>query len=146
VSAGEKRCAKCRETKPSSAFSTDRGQPDGLYAWCKPCAAANLREYRAAHPEYVQRDRERIEAAGWLGREAREGVTRMGGETRTIDATTFQRNIGTTFDEVKAGGTAIITHHGRPAVAIIPAQRYEALLAAEAKAREETAARGMGIR
>jgi prevent-host-death family protein len=145
VSAGEKRCAKCRETKPSSAFSTDRGQRDGLFAWCKPCAAAHLREYRAAHPEYVRRDRERIDAAGWLGRAVREGATNVGG-TRTIDSTTFQRNIGATFDEVKAGGTAIITHHGRPAVAIIPAHRYEELLAAEAMAREETAALGMGIR
>jgi prevent-host-death family protein len=107
--------------------------------------AERLRAYRAAHPEYARRERERIEAAGWLGRAAREGATNVGG-TRTIDSTTFQRNIGTTFDEVKAGGTAIITHHGRPAVAIIPAQRYEALLAAEAKAREETAARGIGIR
>jgi prevent-host-death family protein len=98
--------------------------------------AERLRAYRAAHPEYVRRDRERIEAAGWITREAREGATRMGGEPRTITSSEFHRNIGAITDEVKAGGAILVTSHGRPAVAIIPAQRYEELLAAEAKADE----------
>jgi prevent-host-death family protein len=72
-------------------------------------------------------------------------VTRMGGETQTITSTDFHRNIGAITDEVKAGGEILVTSHGGAAVAIIPAHRYEELLAAEAKAREETAL-GMGIR
>jgi prevent-host-death family protein len=101
--------------------------------------AERLRAYRAAHPEYVRRERERIEAAAWItreAREAREGATNVGGETRTITSSEFHRNIGAITDEVKGGGTVIVTQHGRPGLAIIPAHRYEELLAAAAKADE----------
>jgi prevent-host-death family protein len=92
--------------------------------------AERLRAYRAAHPEYVRRDRERIEAAGWITREAREGATRMGGETRTITSSEFHRNIGAITDEVKGGGTVIVTQHGRPGLAMLPVREYEELLEA----------------
>ena len=33
----EKRCSKCRETKPVSEFYKDRAKPSGLSAYCKTC-------------------------------------------------------------------------------------------------------------
>ena len=41
-------CPTCGEVKPSSSFSIDRGEPDGLHAECRPCNSA--RSYRTKHP------------------------------------------------------------------------------------------------
>lgn len=54
----EKRCSKCRKTKPLDAFTKDKDKKDGLYAQCKSCKAAyyaanveTKRAYTAAHAD-----------------------------------------------------------------------------------------------
>src|SRR5665213_303225 len=42
--AGGKRCPKCGETKPVSAFGKDARQKSGLRIWCKFCHATAQRE------------------------------------------------------------------------------------------------------
>lgn len=48
-----KRCPKCGETKSVDAFSKDARRPDGTQAYCKDCANARARAWRAAHPGYL---------------------------------------------------------------------------------------------
>lgn len=43
----ERRCPKCDETKPVTEFPRNRSRADGRAAYCRPCHAANLAEYRA---------------------------------------------------------------------------------------------------
>ncbi len=33
----EKKCSKCKEEKPRSAFYTDKNRKDGLQYWCRKC-------------------------------------------------------------------------------------------------------------
>jgi hypothetical protein len=44
---GTKRCGKCRDIKPLSAFSKSSRAKDGLQAQCKQCAAAYFQANRA---------------------------------------------------------------------------------------------------
>lgn len=37
-----KQCSKCRSIKPTTMFSVDRGQRDGLFRWCKECSRRNV--------------------------------------------------------------------------------------------------------
>jgi prevent-host-death family protein len=54
----------------------------------------------------------------------------MSGETITITATEFQRNIGKYQDAVASGQyeAVIVAAHGRPQMAIISAREYDALM------------------
>ncbi len=52
-------------------------------------------------------------------------------KTKTISSTEFQRNIGAVIDQVRNGKTAIIiAAHGRPQVALLPVDEYDALMEA----------------
>lgn len=52
-------------------------------------------------------------------------------KTKTISSTEFQRNIGAVIDQVRNGKTAIIiAAHGRPQVALLPVDEYDALVEA----------------
>ncbi len=33
----DKQCSRCRLRRPLTSFSLARGQPDGLYAYCRSC-------------------------------------------------------------------------------------------------------------
>jgi hypothetical protein len=49
-----KRCSKCGRELPVEAFSRHRRSSDGRAWWCRECAAAQNREYRARNPELTQ--------------------------------------------------------------------------------------------
>jgi prevent-host-death family protein len=52
-------------------------------------------------------------------------------KTKTISSTEFQRNIGAVIDQVRNGKSAVIVAaHGRPQVAILPVDEYDALMEA----------------
>jgi 5-methylcytosine-specific restriction endonuclease McrA len=50
-----KRCSVCGERKPLDQFATNRQNKDGRHSYCRPCASAQRRAWRARNPE---RDRE----------------------------------------------------------------------------------------
>lgn len=53
------------------------------------------------------------------------------GTARSVSATYLYRSIGTVMDEVAVGkATVIVTSHGRPQVAIVPVEEYDALVEA----------------
>lgn len=58
----EKRCPRCTQTLPASAFTPSSSQPSGLSPYCKPCAAEYLRKRRhgievpKVRMETIQRD------------------------------------------------------------------------------------------
>lgn len=49
-----KRCPRCGETLPLTAFARDRGRRDGASMYCKPCSAIRAKEFRAANPDKMQ--------------------------------------------------------------------------------------------
>lgn len=53
VAPGNKRCSRCREEKPISAFCSSKNKKDGLYPQCRTCQAEyrNRPEARARHLE-----------------------------------------------------------------------------------------------
>lgn len=50
-----KSCTRCDVPKRRSEFHADRAKPDGLRAWCKPCARAyvNARRAKLAAREHI---------------------------------------------------------------------------------------------
>jgi hypothetical protein len=46
-----KKCSRCSTEKPTSEYHKDRGNKDGLYSYCKPCAIAKTKAWKAADPE-----------------------------------------------------------------------------------------------
>lgn len=58
-----KLCARCKESKPTSDFGTNRATEDGLHYNCRPCAAIVRADWAARNPgraaEYARRRRER---------------------------------------------------------------------------------------
>lgn len=46
-----KKCSKCGTEKPLDGFHRDRGNKDGLYAYCKECACAKTAAWKQANPE-----------------------------------------------------------------------------------------------
>jgi hypothetical protein len=48
-----KRCSKCRQWKPTSAFWQDLRKPDGLRSQCGTCAYASRREWRRRNRDKV---------------------------------------------------------------------------------------------
>lgn len=53
VSADVRRCVRCRELKPASAFRVNRQLKCGLDSWCSACKVEDTREWRAENPERV---------------------------------------------------------------------------------------------
>ncbi len=61
----QKRCPKCGETKPLSAFSKNVSKKDKLSRWCKKCICKEGKKCYAENPEkYRQRRRERYRERG----------------------------------------------------------------------------------
>lgn len=58
----EKRCPRCGETKPSSAFYRARKSKDGLAGYCKACAKTAAVLWQKANPE-KKRTTDRVQAA-----------------------------------------------------------------------------------
>ena len=50
----EKRCPKCKETKPIERFTNDRSRKDGKTACCTACRVAKTMEWAKANPERVK--------------------------------------------------------------------------------------------
>jgi 5-methylcytosine-specific restriction endonuclease McrA len=48
-----KRCSRCEQTMPVSAFGRGASMPDGLRNWCKTCTNANGKVFRETHPDKV---------------------------------------------------------------------------------------------
>lgn len=46
-----KTCTKCKESKPVSEFTGDRGRKDGLHSWCKSCVKEQHAKYRSDNLE-----------------------------------------------------------------------------------------------
>lgn len=71
-----KRCSRCGELKPFSAFNRNRTNPDGLQRWCCDCRQAQARAAyqrdRETHlqknAQYRERNREalRVRSRNWL--------------------------------------------------------------------------------
>ena len=47
-------CARCGESKPRERFSPNPRMGDGLSSWCRDCASAATREWRARTPAYAK--------------------------------------------------------------------------------------------
>lgn len=45
-SSGTKKCTRCKEVKPRSAFPTDICHLDGIASWCKSCGIQKFREIK----------------------------------------------------------------------------------------------------
>lgn len=56
--ARERKCSRCCETKPANAFTKNRGNKDGLQAYCKPCNATWANNKRRLDPSVQQRQNE----------------------------------------------------------------------------------------
>jgi hypothetical protein len=55
-----KRCGHCGEMKPLAAFAKDspsQRSRTGLKSWCRACAAAGYKAWKAAHPEHKEQKR-----------------------------------------------------------------------------------------
>lgn len=50
----EKRCSKCKATKPVNQFSKNCRTKDGLTAWCKQCISVAAKAKRKSHPELMR--------------------------------------------------------------------------------------------
>lgn len=57
-----RRCSRCGVEQPASAYCRDRGNADGLYAYCRPCETARRREYRVRRFGVPGRSRAEIAA------------------------------------------------------------------------------------
>lgn len=53
-----KRCTKCQQDKPISAYSPEKLGKDGLRSVCKVCSGAQTKISRAKDPNYKAKDRE----------------------------------------------------------------------------------------
>ena len=49
---GNKRCAKCEETKPQEMFSRNRTAPDGREHYCKECKKKQVGKWKEENPDY----------------------------------------------------------------------------------------------
>jgi ribosomal protein L32 len=66
--AAGKRCPRCREVKPHSAFHRNRRAKDGLQTYCPPCSNEVRREYEHRNaPELAARRDERLARAAVTG-------------------------------------------------------------------------------
>ena len=54
----QKRCPKCGETKPLSAFHVNRGMRNHVAGWCRVCKTRYDRDRQLADPTYPERHRQ----------------------------------------------------------------------------------------
>lgn len=54
MSLTEKRCSKCRATKPISGFCRNAARYDGYANYCRECARANAAQWAARNPHMVR--------------------------------------------------------------------------------------------
>lgn len=61
-----KRCTKCGQCLPLASFGVDRKAKDGLFYWCRPCVAAQGKQWKAANRDRVleQKRRHRLKYPG----------------------------------------------------------------------------------
>lgn len=63
----EKRCGRCKESKPRTEFGSARNRPDGLYCYCRACARvaaqADYRKHRDRALAYAKERRRLPEVA-----------------------------------------------------------------------------------
>lgn len=52
-----KKCAKCKELKSFDNFKKASNRSDGLYNYCRPCAAENDKEYRIRNADKIKQNR-----------------------------------------------------------------------------------------
>ena len=52
----QKKCSKCKESKPANEFGLNQHATDGYQSWCKPCDAAHKREKRFNAPMKAQHE------------------------------------------------------------------------------------------
>ncbi len=70
--AGLKKCGRCKEVKPLTAFGRDKGRKDGLVSRCKDCCKSSRAKYRAenrekvmaSHAKWAQSNPEKVKARG----------------------------------------------------------------------------------
>lgn len=55
--AGQLRCSRCGEHKPTDEFPRDAGRPTGRDVWCSACRRTWGAEYRAANPQVTHKAR-----------------------------------------------------------------------------------------
>jgi hypothetical protein len=55
---GNKRCAKCQETKPQEMFNRNRTAVDGREHYCKPCKKKQVSKWYEENPDYASMYRE----------------------------------------------------------------------------------------
>ncbi len=97
ASNGFKVCSRCRERKPTVAFSAHRSKADGLYSWCRACVQiANAQPakkafrfsyghaYRVARKAEVRAHRRAAQERKRKERQAK-GLVRKWGTNRTPD-------------------------------------------------------------
>lgn len=63
-----KRCTKCKALKPVTEFAKNRSRPDGLFIWCRQCAAEQQRKWmdaggRENRRQYARTDKRRAKMA-----------------------------------------------------------------------------------
>ena len=68
VPEGMKRCVRCREVLPAERYSPCKATRDRLRPYCKACACAEAKDYRAANPEKVKAQQVALRPykAGWV--------------------------------------------------------------------------------
>jgi dCTP deaminase len=115
----KKRCIRCRELKPTTDFYKEGCRKDGLRPNCKACCRkdnqrrykANKGAYRQKHKDYVDQNRERVNAKNteWRKRIRRAALEHYGGQPPKC-AICGERQLGfLTIDHVDGGGN----HHRR---------------------------------
>lgn len=60
---GTKRCVRCGQPKPFSAFKAHTKTPDGYYGWCRTCCSERFHELNT--PDRRARAAQRVRDANW---------------------------------------------------------------------------------
>lgn len=74
ITVTEKRCSKCKTTKPVADFHREHATKTGLAQWCRSCVSAKQRRYREANAEKVKAARKKWadENAEYVRQKARD--------------------------------------------------------------------------
>lgn len=98
-----KKCSKCREEKPSEAFSRDRKRDDGLQNYCRECGSAyyhanKARQLRQAK-EWTENNREkrRVATRRWKKRNP-EKISAMNRKYREKYPEVAKKNVERYYD------------------------------------------------
>lgn len=55
----EKKCAKCKKTKPRKSFYVSKAHKGGIRSYCRSCGSKNTKNWRASLPVKERKDMER---------------------------------------------------------------------------------------